>query len=363
MTTVRPTTRVLRSGYHLARAGLFRYAGGDPEKVHEAMIDALARVPATGRCRRVDPVTVAGVEFPNRVGLAAGLDKDGRAAAAWARFGFGFAELGTVTASAQPGNERPRLFRLKQSRAIVNRMGFNNRGAEAMAAHLSALGVARGNRALGIPLGISIGKTKKVPLGQATQDYLASLDLLAPYADYIAVNVSSPNTPGLRSLQGADDLSSLVRPLVERAGDAVPVFVKLAPDLTDSDIDATLGAIEEAGAAGIIATNTTLTRDGIAPADRHLASENGGLSGAPLTERALRFVEGVARRTQLPVMAVGGIMSPAGAVAMFSAGAQLVQLYTGFIYEGPALVRGIHDVRRTAPRREADPDGLCDTTW
>lgn len=345
MTTVRPTTVAMRSGYHAARAGLFRYASGDAEKVHEAMIEFLARLPATRRSRRVDPVTVAGVEFPNRVGVAAGLDKDGRAAAAWSRFGFGFAELGTVTAQAQPGNERPRLFRLKQSRAIINRMGFNNRGAKAMATHLSSLGVARGNRALGIPLGISIGKTKVVPLAQATHDYLASLDLLAPYADYIAVNVSSPNTPGLRSLQGADDLSGLVRPLVERAGDGIPVFVKLAPDLADSDIPATLGAIEDVGAAGIIATNTTLTRHGLSASDRHLANEGGGLSGAPLTERALRFVDGLARRTPLPVMAVGGIMSPGDAGAMLDAGAQLVQLYTGFIYEGPALVRGIHDIR------------------
>ncbi len=352
MSTVRPTTRALRKGYHLARAGLFRYAGGDAEKVHEAMIDALALLPAARLARVVDPVTVAGVEFPNRVGVAAGLDKDGRAAAAWARFGFGFVELGTVTASAQPGNERPRLFRLKDSRAIINRMGFNNRGAAAMAAHLSALGVERGNRALGIPVGISIGKTRAVPLEQATQDYLASLELLAPHADYIAVNVSSPNTPGLRSLQGADDLSALVRPLVEQAAGALPVFVKLAPDLAEGDVESTLRAIEDAGAAGVIATNTTLTRDGLALVDQRLAGEAGGLSGAPLTERALRFVEQVAGRTDLPVMGVGGIMSPADAGAMFDAGAQLVQLYTGFIYEGPALVRGIHDIRQRNIQRE-----------
>ncbi len=346
MSDVTSTTRALRSGYHVARAGLFQYAGGDPEKIHEAMIDALAVLPDTRRARTVDSVTIAGIEFPNRVGLAAGLDKDGRAAAAWTRFGFGFAELGTVTASAQPGNETPRLFRLTQSRGIINRMGFNNRGAAAMATRLRGLRVVRGNRALGIPLGISIGKTKAVPLEAATEDYLASLELLAPYADYIAVNVSSPNTPGLRSLQGADDLSALVRPLVEQATDALPVFVKLAPDLAPSDVLATLRAIEDAGAAGVIATNTTLTRDGLAPGDQRLAGETGGLSGAPLTGRALRFVDTLAQATDLPIMGVGGIMSPADAGRMFDAGAQLVQLYTGFIYEGPALVRGIHDIRR-----------------
>ena len=350
MGEVTTTTRALRSGYHVARAGLFRYAGGDPEKIHEAMIDALGVLPASQWAQVVDPVTIAGIRFPNRVGLAAGLDKDGRAAPAWTRFGFGFAELGTVTASAQPGNATPRLFRLKQSRAIINRMGFNNRGAAAMAQRLRGLGVARGNRALGIPLGISIGKTKAVAIEAATTDYLTSLELLAPHADYIAVNVSSPNTPGLRSLQGADDLSALVKPLVQQATGALPVFVKLAPDLAPSDVPATVQAIEDSGAAGVIATNTTLTRDGLVGTDRMLAAQTGGLSGVPLTKRALRFVENLAAATTLPVMGVGGIMSPADAGRMFDAGAQLVQLYTGFIYEGPALVRGIHDIRR--PRRK-----------
>ncbi len=345
-TTVRLSTRALRGAYHLARAGLFRYAGGDPEKVHEQMIDALAVLPASRRRRAVDGVRVAGIDFPNRVGLAAGLDKDGRAATAWSRFGFGFAELGTVTAQGQSGNASPRLFRLKESRAIINRMGFNNRGAAAMAAHLRGLGVQRGNSALGIPVGISIGKTKTVPVEEATQDYLASLELLAPHADYIAVNVSSPNTPGLRLLQGAAEMSALVGELVQHAPEGLPIFVKLAPDLAGDDVEPTLRAIEDAGAAGVIATNTTLTRTGLATADEHLAGETGGLSGAPLTERALRFVDNLAQLTQLPIMGVGGIMSPADARSMFDAGAQLVQLYTGFIYEGPALVRGIHDVGR-----------------
>ncbi|MDO5736145.1 MAG: quinone-dependent dihydroorotate dehydrogenase [Propionibacteriaceae bacterium] len=346
MNQISTSTRALRSSYHLARGILFRYADGDPEKIHEVMINSMAGLPPTPRAREVDPVTIAGIEFPNRVGLAAGLDKDGRAAAAWTRFAFGFAELGTVTASAQPGNERPRLFRLKKSRAIINRMGFNNRGAAAMAAQLSELGVARGNRALGIPLGISIGKTKVVPLEAATEDYLASLELVAPYADYIAVNVSSPNTPGLRSLQSADDLASLLQALVANAPDALPVFVKLAPDLSPDGLLPTLRAIEDSGAAGLIATNTTLVRDGLAASEAHVGGEAGGLSGAPLTERAVRFVESIATQTDLPVMGVGGIMTPADARAMFDAGAQLVQLYTGFIFEGPALVRGIHEMGR-----------------
>lgn len=337
---------MLRSAYHAARVGLFRYAGGDPEKVHEKMIAALAVLPATQRRRDVDGIRIAGIDFPNRVGLAAGLDKDGRAATAWGRFGFGFAELGTVTAQGQPGNETPRLFRLKESRAIINRMGFNNRGAAAMAAHLAQLGVKRGNAALGIPVGISIGKTKVVPVEEATADYLASLELLAPHADYIAVNVSSPNTPGLRSLQAAAEMSRLVGTLVDNAPSDLPVFVKLAPDMDPADVEPSVRAIEDAGAAGLIATNTTLLRSGLALTDQNRAREAGGLSGAPLTQRALGFVDNLARLTPLPIMGVGGIMSPADARSMFDAGAQLVQLYTGFIYEGPALVRGIQDIGR-----------------
>ncbi|HMR50205.1 MAG TPA: quinone-dependent dihydroorotate dehydrogenase [Arachnia sp.] len=345
MTSV--ATSALRRGYHLARAGLFRYAGGDAEKIHEAMIHWLAQVPGHAPGRVSDPVCVAGIDFPNRVGLAAGLDKDGLAARAWSRFGFGFAELGTVTGRAQPGNDRPRLFRAVASHGIVNRMGFNNRGAEELAATLEGFGVRRGNYATGIPLGISIGKTKAVELGRATQDYLTSLRALAPYADYLAVNVSSPNTPGLRSLQEASELKRLIDALTAAAAEQsptpVPVFVKLAPDLAGADLDETLAAIADTDAVGLIATNTTLSRDGLAPRDAHLAIEAGGLSGAPLTAKALAFVEHVATRTERPVMGVGGIMSPRDAARMFDAGAVLVQLYTGFIYEGPALVRGIQE--------------------
>ncbi len=348
---MRPSTRILRGGYHLLRHGLFRYAGGNPERVHEDMIAALAKVPTPGRAAVADPVTVAGVSFPNRVGVAAGLDKDGIAARAWARFGFGFAELGTVTALAQPGNPKPRMFRAVDSKAIVNRMGFNNHGAAALARELARIGVQRGNQAAGIPLGISIGKSKMTPLPGAVQDYLTSLRLLASHADYIAINVSSPNTPGLRSLQQAHELGTLVAALTDEAAALsfapVPVFVKLAPDLAGSDLVETLAVLRDSAASGLIATNTTLSREGLEPADRWLAAEAGGLSGRPLTAKALAFVESLAG-IGLPVIGAGGIMTPADADRMFNAGAVLVQLYTGFIYEGPALVRGIHEFRRRA---------------
>ncbi|MDO5677752.1 MAG: quinone-dependent dihydroorotate dehydrogenase [Propionibacteriaceae bacterium] len=344
-------TSALRTGYRALRAGLFRYAGGDAEKVHEGMLELLAKAPGGARGRVVDPITVAGVRFPNRVGLAAGLDKDGVAAQAWARFGFGFAELGTVTALAQPGNPKPRVFRAIASEGIVNRMGFNNRGAAALAETLRAKGVTRGNQAMGIPLGISIGKSKVTPLEEATEDYLTSLRLLAPFADYVAVNVSSPNTPGLRSLQAARELGELLDALTQEAltlnpRQPVPVFVKLAPDLEGTDLAETLAVVNDSAVSGVIATNTTLSRHGLLPVDRRFENEAGGLSGRPLTAKALAFVEHLAASTALPVMGVGGIMSPADGARMFDAGATLLQIYTGFIYEGPALVRGIQELRR-----------------
>lgn len=348
MTQLSVITRFERSAYRaLLRPVLFRMHGGDPERVHETLITALSWIPAR-RSHGDESVEIAGVRFPNRVGVAAGLDKDGHAAGAWARLGFGFAELGTVTAQAQPGNPQPRLFRLPSSEAIINRMGFNNQGAAALANRLHARGVRRGNAALGIPLGISIGKTRTVSLGNALDDYLVSLKQLARYADYIAVNISSPNTPGLRRLQAAEEVAGLVAALVQEAANLdarpVPIFVKLAPDMDRDSLAATVAVIEAAGAAGIIATNTTVRRDGLHPADQPKAAEPGGLSGAPLTRRALVFVEDVCRRTSLPVIGVGGIGSPFDAARMFDAGAQLVQLYTGFIFHGPALVRAIKEI-------------------
>jgi dihydroorotate dehydrogenase len=353
---------ILRHGYaDLLRPLLFRSYGGDPERIHEAMISALAaasEVPGASPLLGLlsgttgSPVTVGGLRFPGRVGLAAGMDKDGVAALAWSRLGFGFAELGTVTAKAQPGNTKPRVFRARRSGALVNRMGFNNNGAEALAATLEGKGIIRGNRRAGIPLGVSLGKTKLVAVEDAIPDYLSSLRAVASHADYIAVNVSSPNTPGLRSLQDGGALEALLDSLVKESRRIdptapLPLWVKIAPDLTAGQLDEVVGAAEESGATGIIATNTTLGRAGLRDGDRTLASEAGGLSGRPLHRRAVEVVSYVTARTTLPVMGVGGIMTVDDAARMFDAGVSLVQLYTGFIYAGPALVADINLLTRS----------------
>jgi dihydroorotate dehydrogenase len=346
-------------GYRrLVRPLLFRSCGGDPERVHESTLTMinrmgehrLARAAVAGvLARHRQPVDVAGIRFPGRVGVAAGLDKNGLGVKAWGALGFGFAELGTVTARPQPGNEQPRLFRLPGERAILNRMGFNNLGAAALAARLQAAGVERGNQAVGIPLGISLGKTKTTPLEEATEDYLVSLRLLARHADYVAVNVSSPNTPGLRSLQDAATLRALVAALVAEAqvlapDGGVPIFVKLAPDLTEDALEELVAVCTEAGAAGLVATNTTIGRDGLA-VDHPQRAESGGLSGAPLAERARAVVAFLAARTELPVIGVGGILSREDGQAMFDAGARLLQVYSGYIYRGPALVDELNRLR------------------
>jgi dihydroorotate dehydrogenase len=278
------------------------------------------------------------------------MDKDGTALHAWPALGFGFVEVGTVTAIAQPGNPKPRLFRLVDSEAVINRMGFNNAGADALANRLLTA------RKPSVPLGISIGKSKVVPVGQAVEDYRKSLRVLYPYGDYFAVNVSSPNTPGLRGLQDRTALSELLaeltlecKALAERDRSAArPLLVKIAPDLTDDAIAEVLEVCDEHGVSGVIATNTTLSRDGLAPSDQHLAGEAGGLSGRPLTERAREVVSFVHKQTggALPIIGVGGIMDVDDAARMFDAGASLVQLYTGFIYGGPGLVRRISRSRR-----------------
>ena len=323
------------------RPVLFRLGGGDAEKAHEFTLKRLAgvakqpRLLALLRSRYATsaPVDVFGVRFANPVGLAAGMDKNGVALPAWPALGFGFVEVGTVTAHPQPGNDRPRLFRLRDSEAIINRMGFNNAGAAALAQRLETLGP------LGVPLGISLGKSKVTPLEEAVDNYLTSFQLLRPYADYIAVNVSSPNTPGLRTLQDKSALAALLGAL---AG-PTPVLVKIAPDLTDSAISELLEVCLSSGAAGLIATNTTLGRDGLAAADQPRAAEAGGLSGRPLTERARKVVHFVHKETAgaLPIIGVGGIVDPDDAARLFDAGAALVQLYTGFIYRGPALVKAV----------------------
>jgi len=349
------STQALRAAYVAwLRPLLYRI---DPETIHVATIQALAHLPkpALGVVRAVvgaarQPVTVAGVRFPGRVGLAAGQDKDGLAAGAWASLGFGFAELGTVTAHAQPGNPSPRLFRAPEIGAFVNRMGFNNEGAQALADRLAARGVARGNAALGLPIGVSLGKTKTTPLEHAVDDYLASFNAVAGVADYIAVNVSSPNTPGLRDLQAADELARLTGALTARAFELdaaapLPVFVKVAPDLSDEALGAIVHVCETTGVSGLIAVNTTVARPK-APDAKTAAvlAEDGGLSGAPLTQRAREVVSWLAGTSKVPIMASGGVMTPADAQALFDAGAVLVQVLSGFIYNGPALVRGINSM-------------------
>jgi dihydroorotate dehydrogenase len=351
---------IIDLGYRrVLRPLLFRAYEGDAERIHEETLAAVARVgrsrPARAAiaalcARHRAPATVAGIQFPGRVGLAAGMDKDGVGTKTWGSLGFGYVELGTVTAQPQPGNDKPRLFRLPESRAIINRMGFNNRGAPALADRLAAIGVSRGNLAVGIPIGISIGKTKRVPLAEAAEDYLASLRAVARYADYVAINVSSPNTAGLRSLQDARTLAELVSALVNEAwqlaagGPPVPIFVKVAPDMTETALEEVVQVSTEAGAEGLIATNTTLSRDGIS-ADQPLAAEAGGLSGAPLTQRARQVVRFLAERTTLPIIGVGGIMSRDDGQAMLDAGASLLQIYTGYIYAGPSLVNDLNHLK------------------
>ncbi|GAB3578175.1 quinone-dependent dihydroorotate dehydrogenase [Calidifontibacter terrae] len=346
-------TTVFDLGYRALRPALFRSGGGDPETAHHRTLDqvhALGERPAALKALsaatavRTTPVEVAGITFPSRVGLAAGVDKDGVGVKAWGALGFGHVELGTVTAHAQPGNDKPRLFRAVESHAVINRMGFNNKGAQHLADTLRLAGP------IAIPVGVSIGKTKATPVEEATADYLASLTELDGLADYVAVNVSSPNTPGLRSLQDKEPLAELLAELVTastrlaaaRQASPTPIFLKIAPDLSDGAIDDVLEVAQHADVSGIIATNTTLRRDGLVGADWKLADESGGLSGAPLTRRARYVVGRVAGRTQLPVIGVGGVMSDDDAEALIDAGATLVQVYTGFIYSGVALVSAIN---------------------
>lgn len=351
---------------HLLRPVLFRLGGGDPEVAHERAlraVEGLTRVPGARAAVRAlhvaphDPVTLAGVRFGGRVGLAAGMDKYGVGVLAWGALGFSHVELGTVTARPQPGNPRPRLFRLPASRAIINRMGFNNPGAQQLAARLRRAGIRRGASAAGIPIGVSLGKSKLTPIADAVADYVFSLDQVAPYADYVAINVSSPNTPGLRGLQDRAALDDLVAALTGRAAelaaDPVPLLVKLAPDLDERGLDDVLAVCADRGVAGVIATNTTLGRGGLAASDQHLAAQAGGLSGAPLTARARQVVSYVTAHTDLPVIGAGGIMSSSDARALFDAGARMVQIYTGYIYGGPALVNAINELE-TDPHR-SDP--------
>jgi len=294
-------------------------------------------------------VRALGLEFPAPLGLAAGFDKDARGVAGLAALGFGFVEVGTVTARAQPGNPRPRMFRLPADRALVNRMGFNNEGAAAAAARLRRLVEdARGGQARVI-VGVNIGKTRAVPDEEAARDYAASARAVAGVADYVVVNVSSPNTPGLRDLQAADRLKPVlvaVREALDAATDhRVPLLVKIAPDLADADVDAIADLALELGLDGIVATNTTVSRDGLASSPAEVAAAGaGGLSGAPLRGRALAVLRRLHARAgdRLVLIAAGGIETGDDAWERLAAGATLVQAYTGFIYGGPLWPRRVH---------------------
>jgi dihydroorotate dehydrogenase len=357
---VRKTGRVLFE--RLVRPALYRVGRNDPELVHERTLAALAKVSrsrvALSALRRryaaEAPTTVFGLRFPNPVGLAAGMDKDAAAVPAWAALGFGFVEVGTVTRLAQPGNPRPRLFQLPRSHAVINRMGFNNAGAEALAARLDAL------PRLDAPLGVSIGKSKATPASEALEDYLFSLRALYPHADYFAINVSSPNTPGLRALQDRGPLNDLIAGLQQASAELAgrlgrpraPLLVKVAPDLTEDALAELIEVCSDHGVAGVIATNTTLARDGLHPAEAALGEQVGGLSGAPLAQRSLEVVRFIHDQTDgtLPVIGVGGLAGPDDALRMLDAGASLLQLYTAFIYSGPALVRRVTKAVATRPR-------------
>jgi len=331
--------------YALARPFLF---GLDPETAHELTLEALARSQRTPlawayTCPLVrDPVTVAGLAFPNRVGLAAGLDKNARCIDGLGAMGFGFVEVGTVTPRAQPGNPKPRMFRLPQAQALINRLGFNNDGLDAFVANVKRASFRQGGRILGL----NIGKNATTPIAQAADDYLTCLEGVYPHADYVTVNISSPNTRNLRELQGDDALNALLGRLSDRRAQlqqkhrrSVPLFVKIAPDLDEQQIEHIADILRQHGMDGVVATNTTVSRDavqGMAHAD-----EAGGLSGAPvrdLSNRVIRLLRNALGKS-FPIIGVGGILSAEDAVGKITAGADLVQIYTGLIYQGPALVQ------------------------
>ena len=322
---------------HLLRPLLFSL---DPETVHHLAIGILAAGGPLLRLAapRPDPRlsrTVFGVRFPNPVGLAAGFDKNAVALRGWEALGFGFAEVGTITARAQPGNPRPRIFRVPELGGLINRLGFNNEGADAVAARLRRLHPGSGWPR--IPIGINIGKSRVTALEEATADYLLSFERLHHFADYVVLNVSSPNTPGLRALQDREALSHLVGTIQRRNASQKPLLVKIAPDLSWEAIEEILQLAQEHRLAGLVATNTTTDHTGV-PRRRE---QTGGLSGRPLRERSTEIVRFIAKATTLPIIAAGGIDSADAALEKLDAGAALVQLYTGFIYEGPGLIRRI----------------------
>jgi dihydroorotate dehydrogenase len=283
------------------------------------------------------PKTLFGLTFPNPIGLAAGFDKNAIALPAWAALGFGFIEIGTVTAKPQPGNPRPRIFRYTAEQALINRLGFNNDGADLVANRLRKL--RESGQWPAVPVGVNIGKSKVTPIDQAADDYLHSFRRLRNFADYIVLNVSSPNTPGLRALQEEESLSILLAEINRENRTSKPILVKIAPDLTKPQLDEVIAACEEHRVAAIIATNTTLDHSVIAKE----RDQTGGLSGAPLREKSTKLVRAIATRSTIPVIASGGIFDAESAREKFAAGAQLIQLYTGLVYRGPGILREIAD--------------------
>ena len=339
--------------YALARPFLF---GLDPEAAHDLTMGSIARTQCTPlawaytQARVSDPVTVAGLQFPNRVGLAAGLDKNARCIDGLGAMGFGFVEVGTVTPLAQPGNPKPRMFRLPQQNALINRLGFNNGGLDAFVANVkkSQFHSKLSNKYLDsrMILGLNIGKNAATPIENATSDYLTCLTGVYPYADYITVNISSPNTKNLRALQSDAALDGLLGALAARRAELAdqhtkykPIFLKIAPDLDAEQIKVIAATLKHHKIDGVIATNTTLSREAVKGLPH--ADEAGGLSGAPVLEasneviRQLRKALGKA----YPIIGVGGVITAQDAVSKIKAGADLVQIYTGLIYSGPALVK------------------------
>ncbi|GAB3413374.1 quinone-dependent dihydroorotate dehydrogenase [Massilia agilis] len=331
--------------YALTRPLLFSL---DPETAHNLTLPALRRAESLGLLRHharpaPDPRTVMGITFPNPVGLAAGLDKDGAYIDGLAALGFGFIEVGTVTPRAQPGNPRPRMFRLPQAQGIINRMGFNNGGVDAFVANVQASRFYQDK--LGV-LGLNIGKNADTPIERAADDYLICLRKVYPYASYVTVNISSPNTKNLRQLQGASELDALLSQLkseqarlADQHGRYVPITLKIAPDIDADQVRNIADALLRHKIDGVIATNTTLSRDAVQGMPH--GSETGGLSGAPVFELSNTVIRGLKQElgNEIPIIGVGGIMRGGDAQAKIDAGASLVQLYSGLIYAGPALVR------------------------
>jgi dihydroorotate dehydrogenase len=314
----------------------------DPEMVHEmaiATLETLSRIPwLLDLVHHADDQKLSrelfGIRFPNPIGLAAGFDKNGIALPAWEALGFGFIEVGTITAQGQPGNPRPRIFRIPEMEAMINRLGFNNEGVDKIGVRLERLRQSSGWPT--IPVGINIGKTKVVELEEAVSDYVRSFKRVQKLGDYFVLNVSSPNTPGLRKLQEKEAIAELFK-ATQQQNQGKPLLAKIAPELTREQLDNILELAKEYRLAGIVATNTTTDQQTI-PEDKRQA---GGLSGKPLCTRSLEILRHIKRYSSLPVISVGGIMNADDAKERFDAGAELVQLYTGFVYRGPGLVREI----------------------